>query len=34
MRDEMADDLVIVPARMGQHEDTSEYEEILPTSPP
>ncbi len=33
-RDEMNDDLVIVPARQGQAEDTSEYEEILPTSPP
>src|SRR5262249_54520861 len=33
-RDEMAEDLVIVPARVGDHEDNSEYEEILPTSPP
>ncbi len=33
-RDEMNDDLVIVPARVGEHEDSSEYEEILPTSPP
>jgi hypothetical protein len=33
-RDEMNDDLVIVPARLGQDEDTSEYQEILPTSPP
>jgi hypothetical protein len=33
-RDEMNDDLLIVPARMGQEEDTSEYQEILPTSPP
>jgi hypothetical protein len=33
-RDEMNDDLVLVPARMGDHEDTSEYQEILPTSPP
>jgi hypothetical protein len=33
-RDEMAEDLVIVPARVGEHEDNSEYEEILPTSPP
>ena len=33
-RDEMAEDLVIVPARVGDHEDSSEYEEILPTSPP
>ena len=33
-REEMAEDLVIVPARVGEHEDNSEYEEILPTSPP
>jgi hypothetical protein len=33
-RDEMNDDLVIVAARVGQEEDNSEYEEILPTSPP
>ncbi len=33
-RDEMNDDLVIVPARVGEYEDSSEYEEILPTSPP
>jgi hypothetical protein len=33
-RDEMNDDLLIVAARLGQEEDTSEYEEILPTSPP
>jgi hypothetical protein len=33
-RDEMNDDLVLVPARMGDHEDNSEYQEILPTSPP
>ncbi len=33
-RDEMNDDLVLIPARMGDNEDTSEYEEILPTSPP
>jgi Uncharacterized protein conserved in bacteria (DUF2330) len=33
-RDEMNDDLVLVAARMGQNEDTSEYEEILPVSPP
>jgi hypothetical protein len=33
-RDEMSDDLVIVPARYGNAEDRSEYEEILPTSPP
>jgi hypothetical protein len=33
-RDEMNDDLLIIPARYGNHEDNSEYEEILPTSPP
>jgi hypothetical protein len=33
-RDEMNEDLVIVPARLGGHDDNSEYEEILPTSPP
>jgi hypothetical protein len=33
-RDEMNDDLVLVAARQGQSEDSSEYEEILPTSPP
>jgi hypothetical protein len=33
-RDEMNDDLLIVAARLGQEEDTSEYQEILPTSPP
>jgi hypothetical protein len=33
-RDEMNDDLMLVAARMGQNEDTSEYEEILPVSPP
>jgi hypothetical protein len=33
-RDEMNDDLLIVTARIGQEEDTSEYQEILPTSPP
>ncbi len=31
---EMDDDLLLVPARLGQAEDASEYEEILPTSPP
>jgi hypothetical protein len=31
---EMDDDLLIVVARLGQAEDHSEYEEILPTSPP
>jgi hypothetical protein len=33
-RDEMNDDLLIIPARLGQEEDNSEYEEMLPTSPP
>src|SRR5262249_25958966 len=33
-RDEMNDDLAIVPARYNGAEDTSEYDEILPTSPP
>jgi hypothetical protein len=33
-RDEMTDDLVIVPARYGSENDSSEYQEILPTSPP
>jgi hypothetical protein len=33
-RAEMDDDLLIVPAKLGQAEDRSEYEEILPTSPP
>jgi hypothetical protein len=31
---EMDDDLVIVPAKLGIAEDHSEYEEVLPTSPP
>jgi hypothetical protein len=31
---EMNDDLLLIPARLGQAEDQSEYEEILPTSPP
>jgi hypothetical protein len=31
---EMDDDLLIVPAKWGDVEDSSEYEEILPTSPP
>jgi hypothetical protein len=30
----MNDDLLLVPATLGQAEDNSEYEEILPTSPP
>jgi hypothetical protein len=33
-RGEMDDDLLIVPAKLGQAEDRSEYVEILPTSPP
>src|SRR5262249_25459996 len=31
---EMDDDLLIVQAKLGGAEDRSEYEEILPTSPP
>ena len=31
---EMGDDLTLVPARLGGQDDASEYEEILPTSPP
>jgi hypothetical protein len=34
LRDEMNDDLLLVPARLGNEEDNSEYQEILPTSPP
>jgi len=33
-RDEMNEDLVLETARRGEVEDTSEYQEILPTSPP
>src|SRR5262249_41186998 len=33
-RDEMNDDLVMLPARHNEQDDNSEYEEILPTSPP
>jgi hypothetical protein len=33
-KDEMNDDLTLVAARLGQNDDTSEYEEILPVSPP
>jgi hypothetical protein len=33
-KEEMTDDLVIVPAKLGEAEDRSEYTEILPTSPP
>jgi hypothetical protein len=31
---EMEDDLLIVPAKLGNAEDHSEYDEVLPTSPP
>ena len=33
-KDEMNADLTLIPARLGQNDDTSEYEEILPVSPP
>ncbi len=33
-RDEMNDDLALIAAQLGQQDDSSEYEEILPTSPP
>jgi len=33
-RDEMNEDLELVPAREGEREDRSEYQEVLPTSPP
>jgi hypothetical protein len=33
-RDEMNDDLVLVPADVNQQRDDSEYQEILPVSPP
>jgi hypothetical protein len=33
-RGEMNADLLLVPARLGKAEDHSEYEEVLPTSPP
>jgi hypothetical protein len=33
-KDEMNEDLLIVPAKISSAEDRSEYEEILPTSPP
>jgi hypothetical protein len=33
-RDEMNEDLVLIPSKQGEQEDTSEYQEILPTSPP
>jgi hypothetical protein len=31
---EMNDDLLLVPAKLGNAEDHSEYDEVLPTSPP
>jgi Uncharacterized protein conserved in bacteria (DUF2330) len=34
LRDEMNDDLEMVPARYSDAEDSSEYEELLPVSPP
>jgi hypothetical protein len=34
VKGEMDDDLLIIPAKLGDAEDKSEYEEILPTSPP
>ena len=34
LRAEMNDDLEMVPARYGDAEDSSEYEELLPVSPP
>jgi hypothetical protein len=33
-REEMSGDLALVPARVGEHADTSEYEECLASSPP
>ena len=33
-RDEMNDDLLLVPARYQGADDDSEYEELLPVSPP
>jgi hypothetical protein len=33
-RGEMDDDLLLVPAKLGNDEDHSEYDEVLPTSPP
>jgi hypothetical protein len=33
-KDEMNDDLLLLPAKIGEAQDWSEYEEILPTSPP
>jgi hypothetical protein len=34
LRDEMNEDLEMVPARYGDAADSSEYEELLPVSPP
>ena len=34
LRDEMNDDLNLVPARYNDVTDESEYEELLPVSPP
>ena len=34
LKDEMNEDLIIIPARYNDAEDKSEYEEILPVSPP
>ena len=34
LRSEMNDDLEMVPARYNEAEDSSEYEELLPVSPP
>jgi hypothetical protein len=34
LRSEMNEDLEMVPARYGEAEDSSEYEELLPVSPP
>ena len=33
-RDEMNEDLVLVPAKEGEETDRSEYQEVLPSSPP
>src|SRR5213079_1050450 len=33
-RGEMSDDLLIVQAKLGKAQDVSEYDEVLPTSPP
>src|SRR5262249_11349312 len=34
LRNEMNDDLVLLPGRLGQNADESEYEELLPVSSP